>query len=116
MCAPAAHALGRLDGADEAGGALARSGRDPRLEVERGAVDGAGAALVCLAGLALEAVGRAGHTEHVLGRVVVPWPARLALAPGLSGEADSNTAARVGAGEVSAGSRVPEATDRGAGD
>ena len=45
---------------------LAGGGRDPRLEVARGAVDGAGAALVRLAGLTLEAVRRARHAEHLV--------------------------------------------------
>ena len=53
---------------------------------------------------------------YVLGGVVEARPARLALAPGLSGEADCDAAARVGVGEVRAGHRVPEATDRGTGD
>ena len=38
----------------------------------------------------------------------------ICLGPVLSGEADGDAAARAGAGEVRAGSRVPEATDRGA--
>ena len=53
---------------------------------------------------------------HVLGGVVEARAACLALGPGLSGEADGDAAARAGAGEVRAGRRVPEATDRGAGD
>ena len=40
----------------------------------------------------------------------------ICLGPVLSGEADADAAARAGAGEVRAGNRVPEATDRGTGD